>query len=342
MISLVRIDDRKGIIKMAFNTKKKKNKATEEDMIRTMMSSLKDIYSNKSSDLYKSHGDITISSVYSKIEKMLADLRVIKKYPQNEGQSLRHLFNTLHRPIFKKMVTEYIHEPNERNTIFTCVYTVGYNVLIGELGRVYASTEATEEGIIYKPDKISRKNKLSGFIGAYNDSLEEKLDAYIREIYKPEPTQEAVSEIIAGVSQAVKYMTTALSRIFGRAKDINPIALINSILTHNYERKVEAFEDAYSMYIATKQSYDEYMDLPESQRIQKVESKYMKNLEKYNIKMQNLKAKIDHYDQRAEAEAEENLDNIPSDPSQDDDPLTEVEPSESNSTPSDEDADFDF
>lgn len=325
---------------MAFNNKKK-NRATEDDMIRTMMVSLKDIYSNKSSDLYKSHGDITIVSVYSKIEKMLADLRVIKKYPQNEGQNLRHLFNTLHRPIFKKMVAEYIHEPNERNTIFTCVYTVGYNVLVGELGRVYASTEATKDGIVYKPDKISRKNKLSGFISAYNDSLEEKLDAYIRETSKPQPTQESMLEIISGVGKFINGAVTVIGKIFGRAKDINPIALINSILTHTYERKVEAFEDAHDMYVATKQAYDEYMELPDSQRIQKVESKYMKNLEKYNIKMQNLKAKIDHYDQRAEAEAEENLANIPSDTSDAEDE-SDGESTSNNSTPSDEDPDFDF
>ena len=60
------------------------------------------------------------------------------------------------------------------------------------------------------------------------------------------------------------------------------------------------------MYEATKQAYDDYMKIPEAQRKQKVESKYLKNIDKYNIRMQNLKAKIDHYDSRAIEEAKDN------------------------------------
>ena len=46
--------------------------AAEEQMIQLALSSLKEIYANKSSDEYKSHGDITRSSEYKSIEKMIA------------------------------------------------------------------------------------------------------------------------------------------------------------------------------------------------------------------------------------------------------------------------------
>jgi hypothetical protein len=53
------------------------------------------------------------------------------------------------------------------------------------------------------------------------------------------------------------------------------------------------------MYNATKKAYDEYVKIPEAQRKKKIESRYIKDLDKYNIKMKNLKAQIDHYDSRS-------------------------------------------
>jgi hypothetical protein len=71
----------------------------------------------------------------------------------------------------------------------------------------------------------------------------------------------------------------------------------------SYDRKVEKFEEVSAMYEATKQAYEDYLRIPESDRKRKIESNYKKNLEKYNIKMNNLKAQIDHYDSRAMEEA---------------------------------------
>jgi hypothetical protein len=59
------------------------------------------------------------------------------------------------------------------------------------------------------------------------------------------------------------------------------------------------------MYEATKQAYEDYLRIPRSDRKRKIESNYKRNIEKYNIKMNNLKAQIDHYDSRAMEEAKD-------------------------------------
>ena len=73
----------------------------------------------------------------------------------------------------------------------------------------------------------------------------------------------------------------------------------------SYDKKVKKFEDISKLYEATKTAYEEYLRIPQNDRNRKIESKYKKNLDKYNIKMQNLKAEIDHYDQRSVEEAKE-------------------------------------
>ena len=47
------------------NNNNVKQELMEKNMIDIMAQSLKDIYSNKSSDEYKSHGDITLVSEYN-------------------------------------------------------------------------------------------------------------------------------------------------------------------------------------------------------------------------------------------------------------------------------------
>lgn len=294
------------------NSKKIDAKAVEYQLVTTMAHMLKDIYSNKSSDEYKSHGDITASSEYVTIERMVADLSTLKKFPKPWVTDIKNLFNTLHRPVFKKMVTEYISEPNDRNTIFTAMYTVGFRVLVGELSRIYSSTEATDKGIEYKPDKVSKKNTMTKFIAVFNSSLEQKIDSYIKSAAKDaetEPVQEGVIEAIGSVAKGViKSIPTVLGTIeslFKTAVELNPVSLINSILSTSYNKKVEKFEEVAAMYQATKEAYEEYMKIPEAQRKQKIESRYQKNLEKYNIKMNNLKAALDHYDQRSIEDAKQ-------------------------------------
>lgn len=285
--------------------------AVENHLFNTMASMLRDIYSNKSSDEYKSHGDITLSSEYSTIEKMVADLSTLKKFPSTDAKDLKILFNTLHRPIFKKMVSEYIIEPNERNTVFTTTYTVGFRVLVGELSRIFSSTEATDKGIVYKPDKISRRHSMMSFIRVYNSNIESRIDEYIK-TNKNDTVQEGFMDAVVDTSKyvlkAIPNALRVMSNLFVAAKELNPISLINAILTTNYNKKVAKFENVATMYQATKDAYDEYMRIPESQRNKKIESRYMKNIDKYNIKMNNLKAQIEHYDQRSIAESSEKND----------------------------------
>ena len=65
------------------------------------------------------------------------------------------------------------------------------------------------------------------------------------------------------------------------------------------------------MYEATKKAYEDYMRLPASKRKPEVEEKYRRNLERYNIAAEDLRAKIKDYDQRSVAEKEEQEQKFP-------------------------------
>mgnify|MGYP001083377084 FL=1 len=283
--------------------------AAEEQMIQLALSSLKEIYANKSSDEYKSHGDITRTSEYKSIEKMIAGLGKINKFPKQEASELRTLFLTLHRPVFSKMVTEYIHEPNDSNTIFTAVYTVGYRVLISELSRIYTSTVPTaNEGIVYKPDKVSKRNNMSKFIRSFNSSLEQKINMYIKSVEAESLVTEAFADVttaIVGVSKKAYILFNKVFKVL--MKDSVSMAPINRLLTMAFNHKVDRLDKIIELYQATLEAYEEYMRIPESQRKKKVESKYIKNLKKYEIKMNNIKAQIAHYDYRAKEEVNNSL-----------------------------------
>lgn len=288
-----------------------KNKINEKEtaMMDHMNKSLIDIYKNRSGDEYKMKGDITISPEYSTIERMVTDLKILKGFPTGEADDIKMLFLTLHRPVFKKMVSEYITSPTERNQTFTTVFTVGYRLLVGELSRIFASTEATDKGISYNPDKISRKENAKWLIKHFNKSLEQKIDTYIRSRgSKRKTVQEALIEISDGFAAAADIVSTVfdvIGLIFSGAKELNPISLINALLTRSYDNKVKKFEEVSAMYNATKDAYDEYMKIPKSERKEKIESKYLKNIDKYNIKMKNLAAQIEHYDSRAKEEVKD-------------------------------------
>lgn len=295
---------------MAFRKNKMSPEEQEAQMVNVMMDSLSKIYANKSSDEYKSHGDITASSEYKTIETMIADLKTLKNYPVNEANNMKTLFLTLHRPIFKNMVTEYIAKPNERNIIFTAVYTVGFRVLVGELSRIFASTESTDKGIKYHPDKISIKNNMMKFIVSFNESLEKRINDNIR--ITASLHQESVSDLIGdAIGFIVPKVKQCVNRIFSTVKNVNPISLVNTLLMRKFDNDVDALEEASELYNATYEAYKEYMRIPDSQRKEKVESKYIKNMEKYKIRMDNIRAKIEHYDQRAVTEAEDAINNTP-------------------------------
>ena len=206
--------------------------------------------------------------------------------------------------------------------MFTVTFTVGYRVLVGELSRIYASTEATEKGIIYKPDKISRRENLSTLIRAYTNNIENKLDTYIRNKMEngvhTESFAAIMTPIVKGVSTVMGFIKAhdliewgslavgGLKFIFGGVNELNPVSYVDDVLSKSYDQKVAAFSNVCNMYNATKEAYDEYMKIPEAQRNKKVESKYIKNLNKYNIQMKNLQAKLKHYDKRAADEAADN------------------------------------
>ena len=396
---------------MLFDRKKKQSQKQLDSAMLAINSMLRDIYSNKSSDEYKMKGDITKSPNYSKIEEMIADLKTLKGYSKQDADDITKMFHTLHRPVFRTMVKEYIMEQNDKNTLFTATFTVGYRILVGELTRIYAATEATDKGIVYKPDKLSRKSDASRMIKLYNDRLEQTLNKYVQDMKKynvetgvneaylamvtdqmfvetdavnphdggvkpekeewapdqsdkntVEPVKEdtedvdtpetdtdggddAVQEaagaaaaaaaavpggpIAAGLGKAAAGLTGVTGTIawYGTTigilamsvgiiaglfhginalfKGLNPVADINNLFMKSYEKKINQLSAVSRLYDETKAAYEEYMKNPESSRSKKVESKYLKNMEKYNIAMNNLSAQIEHYNERAKKESAE-------------------------------------
>lgn len=340
-----------------------KAKKSEESLIREYRSverQLKSIYSNKSSDEYKMHGDITLAPNYSSIEKTLADLEKIKGFDKTTAREFNTMFSTLHRPIFKRMVSEYMHEPTETNVLYTTTFTVGYRVLVGELSRILASTEATDNGLVYKPGKISEKKTHSYLIKHYNNSLETGLSAYIRTHgsdaqkaaikdakKKDKVTQEGALADLATIGfEAAKFVCDAIQAVFSfGAKEFNPISFFNAVLMKSYDKKIQKFEDAKKEYELAKEAYEDYLKLPKSDRKRRVEHKYAKLITKYNIKMQHLKAKIEHFDERSEAEAREKREKMKEDRiiyGNDDDDEKESSSSDSSSSSSSGGSAYDF
>ena len=101
----------------------------------------------------------------------------------------------------------------------------------------------------------------------------------------------------------------------------------------NFIRKKENL----STLEATKKAYEEYMKLPQSQRKQRIEHRYTKMMDKYNIKMQNLKAQIDHYDSRS---IEETKDQIKANANKSIGPSSNTSSSGDNKPGNDEEIDF--
>lgn len=429
---------------------KRKNEKTKKQLDSAMLainSMLNDIYTNKSSDEYKMKGDITKSPSYKKIEEMVADLKTLKNYNQKDAADISKMFNTLHRPVFKTMVKEYIMEHNDKNTLFTATFTVGYRLLVGELTRIFAATEATDKGIVYKPNKVSRQSDATRMIRIYNDNLEGMLNKYVQDMKKypeeagineaylemiiasvfqeeAEPDQSdkstvepvtegdgtddkasgkdtfeelvrqkakdstsvdkffgsdkndsngvkpvkeeaddtidttetetdgdvdavqetAVGAAVAGAAPAGKLaaglgkaavgltgvtgtlawygatigiIATSIGIIAGLFKGVNalfkgfnPISEINYMFMNSYDAKIKKLAAVSSLYDETKRAYEDYMKNPDNMRKKKVENKYLKNMEKYNIQMQNLSAQVEHFNQRAKKESAEFVDAI--------------------------------
>ena len=323
---------------MPFNIKtpSKINEERLKDLSKQMARDMKKIYGNHSTDEYKMRGDITKSTYYSTFESLINDLTTLKHFPAGEAKDIKTMFLTLHRPVWKKAVASYLATPDKRNTSYTVAFTLGYRVLRGELARIYSSTEATENGIIYKPDKIARNERILKFIRYYNDHLEALIEEAIKHIDTDKgisaiKQESAVVTIASNLVDAVAIVCNVVGNIFRTAKEVNPVSFISALLSRSYDKKVEKYE-VVAMYEATKEAYEEYKKIPEKNRSQKIESKYVKNIEKYNIKMNNLKAKIDHFDQRAAEEAKD----FSEGKSVDDEPTSTDDTSTTNDTPSNE------
>lgn len=292
---------------------KKKNESMSVDKVYVdnILSELEDIYNNKSSDEYKCKGDITKSPNYDNIDYNIAKLSSIKGFPEKDITVLKTTFNTLHRPIFHKMVVSYLEKPDEKNIIFTTAFTVGYRLLVGELSRIVASTEATDHGLVYKPGKVERSDMVS-FMKKYNSDLDKKLDDAIKRAHielkktvQESATLEAIGAGAGAVVGVIESVFGFISNIFKSAASLNPISLISAVLSRSYDKKVEKYEKVCKEYEAAQKAYDEYKKIPVTQRKQRIEHKYTKMIEKYNIKMGNLKAQIDHYDLRAMNDAKD-------------------------------------
>lgn len=319
-----------------------KRKVSEREArdLENIMKVLGEIYANKSSDEFKCKGDIRKVPMYKEIEKQISDLSTLRRFPATEAKDIKTMFLTLHRPIFPQMVKEYIAKPDERNSLFTALFTVAYRVLVGELARIFASTEATEKGLVYKPDKISRRNNMSWFIKTFNDDLDKKLDEYIKSTYTEYATFHQESDLTDAIDAGANVIIRALGiipRIFRSARELNPISFFNAVLMRSYDNKVKKYEEVCGLYEATKQAYEEYLKIPRSDRKRAIEHRYKKNIEKYNIKMNNLKAQIDHYDSRAMEEAKDSGSSKSSEPKPADTTTTTT-----TTTTSGGDDDFDF
>ena len=299
---------------------KKETAKHELAVMAAMVEKLDRCYSNKSGDEYKMHGDITKSPVYDMLQRTIADLPTIKGVSRIEIDELKKMFNAMHRPNFKKIVTDYIVSKKSEAIMMTATFTVAYRVLIGELSRIYTSTEATPTGFIYKPDKISKKQDMSSFIRNFNVRIDSELTKHVRSTTKKVDLKEkfkmeaVAMEAFLGSSQAVAGALSGIAErispyfkefgawckmLFPDVSFLNPVSWFSNILSNTYDKKVDKYHDMAKMYLETKKAYDEYMDKPAFRRNKKVEKTYLDMINKYNIKMLNAKAAIRDYDQRS-------------------------------------------
>lgn len=293
----------------------KKEYAELQAMLTIMLQELKVVYSNKSSDEYKHAGDITRSPEYKRIEERVSDLATLNGFNKNNIAEIKTLFQTLHRPIFKQMVSEYLKEPNEQNIFYTALYTCGYRVLVGELARIFASTViADKKSITYKPDKISREQSMDRFIKMFNIELDKAINEFIKIRKQTEIMQEgAASDAFGAIWQDLKkYSAKGVKTLVKLGVGIftgrfNPISFIGTALSTGFTMKVRKFDEVCTHYEEAKNALEQYQKLPAHKQDAKIIDNYNKLIDKYNIKMGNIKAKIDHYDQRAITEAEAKL-----------------------------------
>ena len=296
------------------------NEKNQAAMI-AMISQLDKVYSNKSGDDYKMAGDITKSPVYDLLQRTIADLSTIKGLSKSDVEELKKMFNALHRPNFKKIVTKYIHEKSSSAIPMTATFTVAYRTLINEMSRIYTSVEATEKGFVYKPDKFSRKNDMSKFIRGFNLKIDSELSRHVRATTKDikvgdkfklesfiyeegfvgSSTRFAgfIADKLSGIAPYFREFGAWCRMLFPDVSVLNPISWFSNRLSNKYDAMVDKYHAIATEYLETKKAYEEYMEKPAFRRSKKVEDNYKKMMAKYNIKMLNAKAAIRDFDQRS-------------------------------------------
>lgn len=301
---------------------------TDEKFIKKASKDLKRIYSNKSSDEYKMKGDIKKHPVYDTLSNDIQTLgNDVKNVPTKTITAIKDMFTSLQKPIFKKMVSEYMAKPEPKNIIYTMCFTIGYRYMITTIMYIQTNIEASENGLVFKSTTVRPQDKT---IYEYVIKNGKDYDKYVENLYKQyekkakqdkpvvatesaDITQEAAS--LGVVSAAVNTVVGLIEGVFGilngifkTAASLNPISLISACLSRSYDKKVEQYEKISKELEATKKAYAEYKKIPATQRKKRIEHKYVKMIDKYNIKMANLKAKIDHFDTRASKGSEDDED----------------------------------
>lgn len=294
----------------------------------TTIKGLAKVYKNKSGDEYKMKGDITKHPHYEQLSKDINSLGDgVKNAPTKVITGVKDMFASLHKPIWKKMIPEYMAKPNDKNTAYALGFATSIRIMISVIMTIYTFTEAKEEGLVYnEPNKLSDDDKVRyEFISKFGKDFDKNVEKWYEQASvkakknapktatKEEVTQEAAS--LGVVSTAANTVVGVVEGVFGilnglfrTAASLNPISLISACLSRSYDKKVEQYEKISKEYEAAKKAYDEYKKIPAAQRKKRIESNYVKMIEKYNIKMKNLKAKIDHYDTRANKGSEDDDD----------------------------------
>lgn len=277
---------------------------------------LKRIYTNKSCDEYKMKGDITKHPLYDTLSKDINELgNSVKNVPTKTVTGIKDMFASLKKPIWKKMVAEYLAKPNSKNITYTSYFTIGYRYMMTAIMYIQTNIKASENGLEFVTPKMSDEEMAPiKFVSSngkdYDKYAEKAYQSYEKTAKKNKPevktesynvTQEAagVAMVVDKAVGVVEGVFGILNGIFKTAASLNPISLISACLSRSYDKKVEQYEKVSKELEATKKAYDEYKKIPATQRQKRIEHRYTKMIDKYNIKMANLKAKIDHFDTRA-------------------------------------------
>lgn len=301
--------------------------STEIKDYKKSAKNLKRVYSNKSCDEYKMKGDITKHPNYDRLAKDIETLGTdVKNAPTKTITGVKDMFASLKKPIFKKQVSEFMAKPNSKNVVYATYFTIGYRYMMTTIMFIQTHIKATENGLEYQAPTVNKgENTPMEFVTKngkdYDKFVEKVYQKYEKDAKKNAPvmpkkedekndkeekeevTQEAAVNVLnyaaSTVVGVIEGVFGVLNGIFRTAASLNPISLISACLSRSYDKKVEQYEKISSELEAAKKAYAEYKKLPASKRKERVESKYIKMIDKYNIKMANLKAKIDHYDTRA-------------------------------------------